>query len=123
MRVPGALFYVGDPHYAQGDGEVCLTALEAPLRGTFRLSVDRGRPLDQPSAETDMHWIPIGLHEDLDEALRRAVRAAIAFLGHEVGMDRASAYAYLSAAADFEVTQVVDRVKGVHCLIRKADFG
>ncbi|GAA4718177.1 acetamidase/formamidase family protein [Phytohabitans rumicis] len=126
VQVPGAGFYAGDPHYAQGDGEVALTALEAPLRATLRLSVlpraDVKGMLGDPFAETATHWIPVGLHEDLNEAMKRAVRAAVAFLAESQGMDRASALAYLSAAADFEVSQVVDAVKGVHCMIRKSDF-
>ena len=130
VQVEGARFSTGDPHFAQGDGEVCLTALEAPLRATFRLSLLQGAEarrlvgaLREPMAETDTHWIPMGLDVDLDEALRNAVRAAIRFLEAHHGMEPQLAYAYLSAAADFEISQVVDRVKGVHCLIRKADFG
>jgi acetamidase/formamidase len=129
VQVPGAGFYAGDPHYAQGDGEVALTALEAPLRATLRLSVIPQAEaatllgtLGEPLAETATHWLPIGLHSDLDEAMRRAIRAAIDFLAHTQGMPREIAMAYLSAAADFEISQVVDAVKGVHCLIRKADF-
>jgi acetamidase/formamidase len=129
VQVPGANFYAGDPHYAQGDGEVALTALEAPLRATLRLSVlpkAQARALlgtlGEPFAETATHWLPVGLHEDLDEAMKRAVRAAVDFLSLTQGMERERALAYLSAAADFEVTQVVDAVKGVHCMIRKSDF-
>jgi acetamidase/formamidase len=54
--------------------------------------------------------------------MREAVRAAVAFLEGTIGMSGAEALAYLSAAADFEVSQVVDAVKGIHCMIRKADF-
>ncbi len=135
--VPGAKFFVGDPHYRQGDGEVALTAWEAPLRGTFRLtriakgSTDipgnRGLPdnrqsLTGPFAETADYWIPVGLHPDLDEATRRAVREAIGFLSGEFGMSRAVAYAYMSAATDFVISQVVDRTKGVHARIRKSEI-
>ncbi|WP_372349056.1 acetamidase/formamidase family protein [Streptomyces sp. KL116D] len=126
VQTEGAGFHIGDPHFAQGNGEVALTAFEAPLRATVRLTVVKGAAahlLARPFAETDAHWIPVGLHEDLDEAMRDAVRAALDFLTGHVGMARHAAYAYLSAAADFEVSQVVDQVKGVHCLIRKADFG
>ncbi|MTV24675.1 acetamidase [Nitriliruptoraceae bacterium ZYF776] len=129
VQVPGASFYVGDPHWAQGDGEVALTALEAPLRATVRLTrlpaSEAGTLPDllaDPLIETATHWVPTGLHEDLDEAMRRATRHAVAHLERVVGMDRATALAYLSAAADFEVSQVVDGVKGVHCMIRRADF-
>ncbi|SCF06610.1 Acetamidase/formamidase [Micromonospora matsumotoense] len=129
VQLPGAGFYAGDPHYAQGDGEVALTALEAPLRATLRLSViPRAQAglllggVDGPFGETATHWLPVGLHSDLDEAMRRAVRAAVDFLVRTQGMPPQTALAYLSAAADFEVSQVVDGVKGIHCLIRKADF-
>ena len=130
VQVPGALFYTGDPHYAQGDGEVALTALEAPLRATFRLTllaegdpaIPGGSPFTQPFGETEDFWIPIGLAPDLDEAMKQAVREGIDFLSNSLGVDRAIAYAYMSAATDFEVSQVVDRTKGVHGLIRKSDF-
>ena len=130
VQIPGALFYVGDPHYAQGDGEVALTALEAPLRATFRLtllpagdaSIPGGSPFTQPFAESADYWIPIGLDVDLDEAMKQAVREAVNFLSVSVGIERSVAYAYLSAATDFEISQVVDRTKGVHGLIRKEDF-
>jgi acetamidase/formamidase len=130
VQVPDALAYVGDPHFAQGNGEVSLTALEGSLRADLRFDVLRGESarrsaglLRRPFGETDEHWIPIGLHESLDEAMRDAVRNAIEFLATRLGMERHLAYAYLSAAADFEVSQVVDGIKGVHCLIRKRDFG
>ncbi len=130
VQVPEALFYTGDPHYAQGDGEVALTALEAPLRATFRLTllpagdtgIPGGSPFTQPFAESPDYWIPIGLDQDLDEAMKQAVREGIKFLSVSQGLDRAIAYAYLSAATDFEISQVVDRTKGVHALIRKVDF-
>lgn len=129
VQVPGAGFFVGDPHYAQGHGEVALTALEAPLRATLRVSLlpaDQSRALlgalDRPFAETSEHWIVLGLHRDLDEAFRAATREALRALKEMRGVPPEIAYAYLSAAADFVVTQVVDQVKGVHCLIRKADF-
>jgi acetamidase/formamidase len=122
VQTAGALFYAGDPHYAQGDGEVALTALEAPLRATLRLSVVRDSTIASPFVETDTHWIPMGMDPDLNEAMKVAVRRAVSFLETSQRMPREVALAYLSAAADFEVSQVVDAVKGVHCMIRKADF-
>ena len=129
VQVPGAGFAVGDPHFAQGNGEVSLTALEGSLRTDLRLSVLKGGEagaavglIENPLGETDEYWIPIGMHSDLDEALREAVRQALTFCETRLGVPRHLAYAYLSAAADFEVTQVVNDVKGVHCRIRKSDF-
>jgi acetamidase/formamidase len=99
IQVKGALFYVGDPHNSQGDGEVALTALEQPLRGTFRLTVLKpGDPrlpfktaMTKPFGETETFWIPIGLNEDLDEAMKDAVRQAIKFLSEKLNVDRATA--------------------------------
>lgn len=129
VLVPGAGVYVGDPHFAQGNGEVALTAFEAPLRATLRLDLtpadevaDRFGPITGPLAETPELWIPIGLDRDLDEAMRACVRHSIDLLTARYGMDRRHAYAYLSAAGDYAVSQVVDDVKGVHGTIRKADL-
>ncbi|WP_315096155.1 acetamidase/formamidase family protein [uncultured Cellulomonas sp.] len=129
VQVPGALAYVGDPHFAQGDGEVALTALEASLRVTLRFdvvpaaeAVARFGLLDGPLVETPEYLVPTGLDRDLDEALRRCVRAALALLQARWGLDEHLAYAYLSAAADFDISQVVDQVCGVHARIRVADF-
>lgn len=129
VQVDGALAYVGDPHFAQGGGEVSLTAMEAPLRATVRFdvvaredAVRRFGELVSPLAETSDYLVPTGLDEDLDIAVQNCVRAAIALLQARFGMDPSLAYAYLSAATDFDITQVVDVVKGVHARIRKADF-
>jgi acetamidase/formamidase len=140
VRAEGALFYVGDPHLAMGDGEVALTAVEGALRATFRLTVCKAGSGDAPSvaygypfAETADAWVPIGLSDpdgaagggqgsDLDVAMRRAVVNALNFLERDRGMDRATAYAYLAATADFTVSQVVDRTVGVHGVIAKGHF-
>lgn len=131
IDVDGALFYTGDPHFAQGDGEVALTALEGSLRATVRLTVIKNDTDEVPGVndgfdmafgETEDYWIPIGLNEDLDEAMKMSVRESIDFLSEEFGLDRALSYAYLSAGTDYEVSQVVDKTKGIHALIEKADF-
>ncbi len=129
VQVDDALAYVGDPHFAQGDGEVALTAMEASLRATLRFSViPRSEALEQygvltgPLVVTPQFLVPTGLSEDLDEALQHAVRASIELLHARFGMDRANALAYLSAATDFDISQVVDIVKGVHAKIRVSDF-
>lgn len=129
VQVDGALAYVGDPHFAQGDGEVALTAMEASLRATVRLdvvaredAVRRFGELVGPLAETTDFLVPTGLDADLDLAVQNCVRAALSLLEARYGMQRHLAYAYLSAATDFDISQVVDLVKGVHARIRKSDF-
>jgi acetamidase/formamidase len=127
--VDEALAYVGDPHFAQGNGEVSLTALEASLRATLRFDVvpaaDARRLFGRvsgPVVETESYLVPTGLDEDLDTAVANCVRNALELLSSRYGMDRHLAYAYLSAATDFDISQVVDLVKGSHARIRKSDF-
>ncbi|WJL97298.1 acetamidase/formamidase family protein [Microbacterium sp. ET2] len=129
VQVPGALAYVGDPHFAQGDGEVALTALEAPLRATLRFEVipqatarAEFGDVSGPLVRTHEYLVPTGLDVDLNEAMRKCVRAAIDLISARWGMDEHLAYAYLSAATDFDISQVVDIVTGIHARIREADF-
>jgi acetamidase/formamidase len=129
VQVDEAMFYVSDPHYAQGDGEVALTAFEAPLRATVRLTVHRdpairrlAASLTAPWGQTESRYVVMGLDLSLDEAMKDATRNAIAFLAARFTLPPAVALAYLSAAADFEVSQVVDGVKGIHCCLSRADL-
>ena len=122
VQVPGALFAVGDGHAAQGDGEVCVTAIETNLTGVFRFTVRKNMKLRWPRAETPTHVITMGLHESLDEAARRATKEMIDYLATERGLSRDDAYMLTSAAVDLHVTQVVDGVKGVHAMLPKAIF-
>ena len=123
-------FTLGDPHLAQGDGEVALTALEQSLRALFRINVIKKgsdsvlarMAIESPFAETEEYWIPIGLNEDLDIAMKNSVRQGINFLSLKYGIQKQTALAYMSAATTFEVSQVVDKTKGIHGLIRKKDF-
>lgn len=62
------------------------------------------------------------MNADLDEAMKDAVRESLRFLTEKLGMESAVAYAYLSAGTDYQVSQVVDRIKGIHAMIRKSDF-
>ena len=129
VQVAGALAYVGDPHFAQGDGEVALTALEASLRATLRFEVvPRAEALAEfgevagPLVSTPEYLVPTGLDPDLNVAMRKCVHAAIELISARWGMDEHLAYAYLSAATDFDISQVVDIVCGIHARIRIEDF-
>jgi acetamidase/formamidase len=117
----GALFSVGDGHGVQGDGEVCLTALETALSGTFRLTLRKdlhGR-LTLPRAETPTHYITMGFDEDLDDAAKQALRQMIRLIGETAGLAPEEAYMLCSLAADLRVTQLVDGNKGVHAMLVK----
>jgi acetamidase/formamidase len=129
VQIPDAGLYVGDPHFAQGNGEVALTAFEAPLRASLRITVLSGPEarrlaalMQAPWGETATHTILVGLGATLDEAMRDCVQRAVLFVCETTGADPASALAFLSAAADFEISQAVNLVVGVHCLIRSVDL-
>jgi acetamidase/formamidase len=119
---PGALFFVGDGHAGQGNGEVDITAMETSLIGTFQFVVRKDMHLKGPRGETPTHWIAMGLDPDLDQATIFAVRDAIDFLVTEKHLSREDAYALSSVAVDFNITQAVDGTKGVHAMIPKSIF-
>jgi len=123
VQVPGALFAVGDGHAGQGDGEVCVTAMETNLTGVFRFTVRKNQKLRWPRAETPTHIITMGLDESLDQAARNATKEMIDYLTTERGLSREDAYMLTSAAVDLHVTQVVDGVKGVHAMLPKSILG
>jgi acetamidase/formamidase len=80
VYTPGALFSTGDAHAAQGHGEVDLTAIETGLRGKFQFIVRKDLKLTWPRAETPTHWIVMGLHSNLEEAMKMVVRETILFI-------------------------------------------
>ncbi len=123
VHVRGALFSVGDPHGVMGDGEVCLTALEAAeMQGTFKFAVRKNKRILWPRAETPTHIITIGLNENLDAAVKMAVREMISYLTDEKKMTAEQAYMLISLTGDLRVTQVVDGVKGIHVMMPKSIF-
>jgi acetamidase/formamidase len=123
VSVKGALFSTGDAHAAQGDGEVNVTAIETAMEeATLQFVVRKDMKLERPIAETPTHWIAMGYHKDLNEAVKIALRDAVSFLVKTKGMTPEDAYAFSSVAVDFRITQIVDGNKGVHAMIGKALF-
>jgi acetamidase/formamidase len=115
----GALFSAGDGHAVQGDGEVCITAVETSLSGRFRLTVRKDMQLSVPRAETPTHYITMGFDEDLDDAVKQALRDMIRWIGEMRGLLKSDAYTLCSLAADMHVTQTVNTLKGAHCMLAK----
>ena len=149
VAVPGALFSVGDPHASQGDSELCGTAIECSLTGTFQLLVHKrdelgGTPLADlhyPLLETADEWVVHGFSfadylaelgekaqreiftkSSLDAAMRDAFRKMRHFLMTTKGLSEDEAISLMSVAVDFGVTQVVDGNWGVHGILKKAVF-
>ena len=118
----GALFYVGDPHAAQGDGEVSGTAIEQSLSGRFRLVLHKDMPLSMPRVETDAHYILMGIDLDLDRALQQAVDEVVSFLVEEKGLTPTKAVSLASIAVDFQVAEAVDLTQLVTGKIPKSIF-
>ncbi len=116
----GALFMAGDGHGVQGDGEVCVCALETALRGTFRLTVRKDMMQDMPFAENETSLISMGIDEDLDDAAKQAVRQMIEIVMRRTGLSWNHAYMLCSLAGDLRVTQTVDGNKGCHMILAKA---
>jgi acetamidase/formamidase len=118
VGVEGALFSVGDTHSAQGDGEVCGTAIETAMEVSLRLSVRRDFHIEAPQyrvppsaiagAEGTGYHVSTGVAPDLMEATRQAVRATIEHLGDSQGLPREEAYALCSVAVDLRIHEVVD---------------
>jgi acetamidase/formamidase len=118
VGVEGALFSVGDTHAAQGDGEVCGTAIETAMDVVLRLGLRRDLTVEAPqyvlppgaqsAAEQGGYHVCTGVAPDLMEATRHAVRATIDHLGEQRGLDREEAYALTSVACDLRIHEVVD---------------
>jgi len=118
----GAGFFVGDPHFAQGDGELCGTAIEASLDVRLRLSVESGAAPEAPQLESDGRIYTHGFGADLDAAMLDAARQMVALMQARFGVTADEAYSLASVAIDLGITQVVDGTVGCHASIDPAIF-
>jgi acetamidase/formamidase len=117
----GAGFYVGDPHFAQGDGEICGTAIEASLNVTLRLSLANDLPVAAPLLRTDTHWYTHGFSGGSEEgvdglgvAMAMAAEQMLKLMVDRGGFTMDEAYSLASVAIDLGITQVVDGTVGCH---------
>ena len=148
VAVPGALFSVGDPHASQGDSELCGTAIECSLTGTFQFVLHKKdglgpklQCLDFPMVETADEWVLQGFSypnylaelgadaqseifakSSVDLAMRDAFRKMRRFLMTAKGLSEDEAISLMSIAVDFGITQVVDGNWGVHAIVRRDIF-
>lgn len=129
VQTPGALFSCGDGHAAQGDGEVCGTAIETPMNARLRLTLEKNKPwvksphyltAQEPKHQTErgQEYAAVGISADLREAARSAVRSAVDWLVAEKGLERHEAYMLCSVTGDLKIVQAVDMPHyGVSCAI------
>ena len=118
VEVEQALFSCGDAHAAQGDGEVCVTAIESPMLGAFRFTLEKGRSIPAPQFRTPAPLTPrvdsapffgtTGVSGDLYVAAQDAVRAMIDHLGEAYGLGRQDAYLLCSLVVDLKISEIVD---------------
>jgi acetamidase/formamidase len=116
----GAGFFVGDPHFAQGDGEICGTAIEASLDVRLRLSIAEDLSVAAPLLFTGTHWYTHGFGDGLDEAMAMAADQMLALLVDRGGFTLDEAYSLASVAVDLGITQVVDGTVGCHAGVSAA---
>lgn len=122
VAVEGGLFYVGDGHAAQGDGEVSVTAIECPMEQvdlTFYLhdGLPNQPKVLSPRAKTPAGWITFGLHENLEEAMYIALEEMALLIQAMLRVERTHALALASVTVDLRVTQIVNGVRGVHAVL------
>src|SRR5258708_10150327 len=122
VQTEGALFQTGDPHAAQGNGEVSVTAIESSNAVTVQFIVRKDMPIKVCRAETPTHYILMGIDLELNQAMRMAVNQTIDFLKEKQGLNFFDGLSLASIGVDFEVTQVVDQAKGIHAMIPKSLF-
>lgn len=106
--VEGGLFSIGDGHATQGLGEVCGTAVEAPLRIIYEIELIKGRSIQEPQYETDAYYATTGFATTIDEAAKKATLYMIEYLVAEHDLSTDEAYALCSLAGDLHIAEVVD---------------
>jgi acetamidase/formamidase len=116
--VDGALFSCGDGHAAQGDGEVCISAIETSMTATLRFTLRRDFSLEEPEFQTGgplsprtntgPYYATMGIAPDLMEATKKAVRKMLVYLVREHGLTREEAYILSSVALDLKISEIVD---------------
>jgi len=119
---PGANFFVGDPHMGQGDGEISGTAIEASMNAWLQISLLKDFPVSSPLLETESHWITHGFHNDLNQAVNQCADQMLDFLQTKQHMSADEAYALMSVAVDFGITQLVNQRRGCHACLPKCLF-
>jgi len=102
---------------------VNVTAIETAMKeAVLQFIARKDMKIERPMAETRTHWITMGFHKDLNEAVKIALRDAIQFISKTKGLTPDDAYSLASMTVDLRVTQIVDGNKGIHAMIPKAIF-
>ncbi|OLF14731.1 acetamidase/formamidase family protein [Actinophytocola xanthii] len=117
VTVPGALLHLGDGHAAQGDGEVCGTAIECPMTTVVTLDIATEAPVPGLHATTPGGRVTFGFDADLNMAMAHALTAMVTWMQSLHDLDRGTAAALASLVVDLRITQVVNETWGVHAVL------
>ncbi|MDD9269411.1 acetamidase/formamidase family protein [Paenibacillus sp. GCM10023248] len=120
VSVEGGLFYLGDGHALQGDGEIIGTGLEISMNVQFTLSVRKGTPISWPRGETDTHWFCIGNARPLDQALQHATTEMFRLLQADCGLTPSEASLLLGQAVEYEIANMFNPAYSVVCKVPKS---
>jgi acetamidase/formamidase len=122
VNVPGALYFTGNGHALQGNGEITNPSLEVSLTGYLQFIVHKGKALRMPRVETATHYVFFGMHDSLDEGVRQATLEAVQFLQEKEGLDFYDAYALTSVSVDFTVARALIPAQMVYATVPKHIF-
>ncbi|HXT07071.1 MAG TPA: acetamidase/formamidase family protein [Roseiarcus sp.] len=116
---PGALFFLGDGHFCQGDGEIVGTGIETSFEVEFTVSVQKGRTIGWPRGETQDFIFALGNARPLDQALQHATSEMMAWLAADYGLDALAASHVLGQAVRYDVANVFNPAYSVACRLSK----
>ena len=118
VQIPGGLLSLGDTHAAQGDGEVCGTAIESPMKVIVKINLIKNMKIPSPQFETfgpvsnhidkDGYFVTTGVGSDLMEGAKNAIRSMIDLLVKKLNIPDSKAYMFCSVCADLRISEVVD---------------
>ncbi len=120
VAVPGALFFLGDGHAAQGCGEICGTGIEISFDVQVTLSVVKGQTIRWPRAETDSHLLTVGNARPLDQALQHATSEMARWLQQDYGLDQTGAHTLMGQCVEYEIGNVFDPAYTIVCKLSKS---
>jgi acetamidase/formamidase len=122
VAVAGALFYLGDGHFCQGDGEIVGTGIETSFEVEITLRVLKGKPIGWPRGETAEAIFTVGNARPLDQALQHATTEMLAWLGEDFGLDKVAASHLLGQTVRYDIANVFNPAYSVACRIAKSDL-
>ena len=121
VAAPGALFFLGDCHALQGDGEIVGTGIETCFEVTIRLTVEKRR-ITWPRGETERDIFTLGNARPLDQALQHATTEMVRWLAQDYGLDTLAASHLMGQCVRYDIANVFDPAYTVACRMPKTSL-